>query len=102
MCVFEVKCAHQRVKAHTIGFGQRQKLVGDQHVLKSVVVEGLRVGLSVVDGGEVTVDQRIVGDGYGKSHHRATAYVAVHHAKNVGSARAICLEILDMEMGVVI
>ena len=73
-----------------------------QHVLNRVVVDDLPIGLRVVRGSKVAVDERIVAHGGGKAHQHAAAHMTVHHLRDIRQPGTVRLEVLNMKMLIVI
>jgi len=76
--------------------------VRHQHVLNGVVIHDLAIGLRVVDGREVAVNQRIMGHCHGKAHQRASANVSLDHLQDRGERRSVGLEVLDVKVLIVV
>src|SRR4030095_16432046 len=100
--VFQIESAHQRIDSRAVCIWQRQKFVRHQHVLDGVVIHDLAIGLRVVNGREVTINQWIMGHCNGEAHQRASANVRIHHLQDRAHRRTVGLEVLDMKVLIVV
>src|SRR2546422_4890341 len=87
--VLEVKGAHHWIHSRALLFRQCQELVCHQDVLNGVVVHHLPIGLRVVDGCKIPIDERVVGYSDCKTHESGTTHVVVHYLQNISEWRTV-------------
>ena len=64
-------------------------------------IHHLAIRLGVIDGREISVDERVMGDGQGEAHQCRPTHVMLRHLQDFRYWRTISLEVLDVEILVV-